>query len=143
MRFICIVLLGLLIACGNGEQQQGKDSEALPILGNKDVVDGKTIHHTIPDFQFVDQDSSIITNTTFKDKAYIVDFFFTSCPTICPKVKQQMLRIYDRFETEERLKLLSHSIDTRNDSVPRLKQYAEKLEVSSDRWHFVTGKKDD
>lgn len=119
-----------------------KQDEKLPILGNKDEVDGKTVYHTIPDFQFIDQDSSIITNETVKDKIYVVNDFFTSCPTICPKVKQQMLRIYDRFEKEEDLKFISHSIDTRNDDVPRLKNYATKLGIDAKRWHLVTGEKD-
>jgi len=138
------VFLLLLQACGGNSDnvEQKATTEPLPILGNKEVIDGKTIHHSIPDFQFIDQDSSIITNATFKDKVYIVDFFFTSCPTICPKVKQQMLRIYEQYKTEDRLQLISHSIDTRNDSIPRLKNYAAKLEVNSDKWHFVTGEKD-
>lgn len=137
LLFLVIMSHFLLIGCGETPK-----NEPLPILGDKEVMDGKTIYHSIPDFKFIDQDSTIITNATFNDKVYIVDFFFTSCPTICPKVKQQMLRIYNKFEEDNRVKLISHSIDTRNDSVPKLKHYASKLEVSSDKWHFVTGEKD-
>jgi len=131
---LLLLLLIFFAAC----QQE----EKLPILGNRDVVNGKTIYHTIPDFQFIDQDSSQVNNTTFKDKIYIANDFFTSCPTICPKVKQQMLRIYDRFEDEEQLKFLSLSIDTRNDNVAKLKKYATKLDIDAQRWHLVTGEKD-
>jgi len=113
--------------------------KVLPILGEKDEVDGKTIYHTIPDFSFINQDSVTITNETFKDKIYVVDFFFTSCPTICPKVKKQVLRLYDKFEKEPRLKFLSHSIDVKYDTQEKLKSYGEKLGISSDRWHLVTG----
>lgn len=115
--------------------------EALPVYGNKDMVDGKMVYHTISDFEFIDQDSTIITNETFKDKVYIVDFFFTSCPTICPKVKKQMLRIYEKYKDNDRVVLLSHSIDTRNDTVPKLKSYAQKLDIDSKKWHLVTGEK--
>jgi protein SCO1/2 len=97
----------------------------------------------IPDFKFTNQNNQLIDNQTFKDKIYVADFFFTSCPTICPKVKAQMKRIYDRFKNEPRLALLSHTIDPKRDSVARLKTYSEKLGVTdANRWHFVTGEKD-
>jgi protein SCO1 len=117
--------------------------EKLPVLGEMILENGDTIYPKIPDFEFINQDSQKVTNETFQGKWYIADFFFTSCPTICPKVKKQMLRIYERFEGEERLKILSHSIDTRRDSVPVLKKYAEKIGIESQRWHLVTGPKDD
>jgi protein SCO1/2 len=116
--------------------------EKLPILGEKTEQNGEVIYHSIPDFEFVDQDSQLVTNATFEDKIYVVDFFFTSCPTICPKVKQQMLRIYDRFAEEPNLVFLSHSIDTKRDTVARLKKYADGLAIETDRWHLVTGDKD-
>ena len=129
-------LLFLLPACsGTGEPRQ------LPVLGYSDVVNGDTVFHRIPDFSFVNQDSQIVTNETFAGKAYVADFFFTSCPTICPKVKRQMLRVNERFAGEDRLRLLSHSIDTKRDTVGRLKSYSEGLGAGAPRWHFVTGDK--
>lgn len=116
--------------------------DTLPVLGNKTIVDNDTIYHTIRNFEFIDQDSQIIDNKTFEDKIYVVDFFFISCPTICPKVKKQMLRIHERFGEENDLKLLSHSIDTRNDTIPRLKAYSKKLNINNDQWKLVTGNKD-
>lgn len=116
------------------------DEKPLPIIGHKTVEGTDTIYHTIPDFNFINQDSQRITQTTFEDKIYVVDFFFTSCPTICPVVKRQMLRVYEKFEEDDdRLLFLSHSVDGRRDSVPRLKIYADNLGVNSERWHFVTG----
>lgn len=118
-----------------------EEDKPLPIYGEVSIVDNDTIYHRIRDFEFMDQDSQIITNKTFEDKIYIADFFFTTCPTICPKVKQQLIRVRDEFANEDLLKFLSHSIDTRRDSVPTLKKYAEKLNISSDTWHLVTGDK--
>lgn len=115
------------------------EKEPLPIIGHKSVEGNDTIYHTIPEFSFINQDSQQLTPTTFEDKIYVVDFFFTSCPTICPVVKSQMLRIYEDFKEEDRLLFLSHSVDGRRDSVPRLKVYADNLGVDSERWHFVTG----
>jgi protein SCO1/2 len=119
----------------------GDQVKPLPILGQIDVVDGDTIRHTIPDFRFMDQDSQWVTNETFKGQIYVGDFFFTSCPSICPKVKKQMLRMYDVYKDDDRISFLSHSIDTKRDSVPRLKLYADNLGVQSKMWHFVTGDK--
>ena len=137
LSVFCAFIL-MLSGCGiNG------GSEPLPILGNH-LIDGTdTTYHEIPDFTFVNQDSAQVSNANFAGKAYISDFFFTSCPTICPKVKTQMLRIYDKYQEDDRLLLLSHSIDTKYDTVGRLKEYARNLEVTSDKWHFVTGDKAD
>lgn len=129
------LLIAIIISCTF-------ENKTLPKYGVFEETNGDTIFHTIRDFQFINQDSNFVTNQTFSDKIYISDFFFTSCPTICPKVKQQMLRIYEEFEGEPRLQFLSHSIDFKRDSVPVLKKYADKLGISSDRWHLVTGDKE-
>lgn len=121
-----------------------KPVQPLPILGIHDIDKeaGDTTYHSIPDFEFTNQDSTSVTNATFEGKIYIADFFFTSCPTICIKTAEQMLRIHERFKTDDRVVLLAHSIDTKRDTVGRLKEYAEKLGVSTPKWHFVTGDKD-
>ena len=125
--------------------------EKLPVFGRKQIVekevDGQmvtdTLDHSIPDFAFVDQDSNWVTGETFQDKIYVADFFFTSCPTICPIMKTQMLRLYEEFLNNEKVLLLSHTIDPEYDSVAVLKDYANRLEVQSEKWHFVTGSKKD
>ena len=135
LLFIGIIQILLLAGCN-------REPERLPILGNIEVVNGDTIFHTVPDIQLIDQDSQIIHLSDFDNKIYIGDFFFTSCPSICPKVTKQMLRIYERYKEDDRLLLLSHTIDQRNDSVEVLHRYAENLGVDTERWKFVTGEKD-
>ncbi len=136
---LAILLTGLLIiGC-----QPPEGCQVLPVLGNQDIQGTDTIYPTIPDFMFMNQDSQMVDNATFADKIYVVDFFFISCPTICPKVKKQMLRVYKQFLDEPRVVLLSHTIDVRHDTIPRLKAYAEGLGVNTDRWHLVTGSEDD
>lgn len=120
-----------------------KEPQQLPILGERDVLNGDTIYPTIADFAFIDQDSQVITNATFADKVYVSDFFFTSCPTICPKTTKQMLRIYERFKNDDHVLLMAHSIDVKRDTVGRLKSYAYNLGADSKKWHFVTGKKEE
>ena len=135
---------GVVIGCK--EQSSGP----LPILGpykvQDNIVDGvlktDTNFTTVRPFSFVDQDGNEVSHATLEGKIYVTDFFFTSCPTICPKMKQQMLRLYDDFEGNDNVLFLSHSIDPKRDSVTRLHTYAEKLGISSARWHLMTGDRD-
>lgn len=114
----------------------------LPILGERSFNGTDTVYHTIPKFAFTNQDSSIVTNESLKNKIYVADFFFTTCPTICPVMKTQMLRVYDTFKNDADVMILSHTIDPQHDTVAVLREYAERLGVSSDKWHFVTGDMD-
>lgn len=134
--FTVFTLFALILACTE------PDKRVLPILGERDLVDGDTVYRSVPEFSFVDQDSQIVTNATFKDKIYVVDFFFIHCPTICPKVKANGLRIYQKYKDDPRLALLSHSIDVKNDTVAALKQHAQKLGVEKPGWYLVTGNHD-
>lgn len=134
--FLLFAFCFLLFSC------TAKKEEKLPIFGERVVEGSDTIYHTIPPFQFVDQDSNLVTNESFKDKIYVSDFFFTSCRTICPIMKTQMLRVYDSIKTDPDILLLSHTIDPDYDTVALLHDFAERLGVNSMKWHFVTGIKD-
>lgn len=130
------VLTGLLLfSCVAKE-------EKLPIFGQREVVGTDTVYHKIAPFLFVDQDSSIITNDTFGDKIYVADFFFTTCRTICPIMKTQMLRVYEATSEMPDVLIISHTIDPEYDTVALLHDFADRLGVESKRWHFVTGVKD-
>jgi protein SCO1 len=118
------------------------DQKPLPILGYRNFVNGDTIYHSIAPFQFVDQDSAFITKETVNGKIYVADFFFTSCRTICPIMKTQMLRVYEVTKNMDDVVLLSHTIDPEYDTVALLHDFAERLGVESSKWHFVTGQKD-
>lgn len=129
--FILLFSIGSMSSCNTS-------SKVLPYLGESEIIDGKTIHYTIPPFKFVNQHGDSISEETVKNKVYITDFFFTHCPTICPKMGQQMLRLHDKYKDREDVLLLSHSIDSKYDTVATLKRYAEKLGVvESNRWHFL------
>jgi protein SCO1/2 len=137
--------VSLLAGC-----RQEKPAHALPMLGERVVLEkedhglrvGDTVYTRIPDFAFINQDSQQVTSQTFAGKIYVTDFFFTTCPSICPKMKSQMLRIYEKFKDNPQVLLLSHSIDPQHDTVAVLRDYARRLQVSSQKWHFVTGDKD-
>lgn len=136
-KLVPILLLVLVGACAPNASE-----DRLPFLGNTIYEENDTIYHTIQDFQLVDQDSSIVTNETFANQVYVADFFFTSCPTICPKMKAQMLRVYERFEENAEVAILSHTIDPSYDTVALLSDYANRLGVTSNKWKFVTGDQD-
>lgn len=136
---IGLLLLVLFLGSGCGDQ---KTENQLPILGRHHIQNGDTSYHTVPDFYLVDQKGRKINKDFMAGKIFLVDDFFTSCPTICPKVKQQELRIYERFKEDSILHFLSISIDHRRDSVPVLLDYANKLGIDHSRWHLCTGDKD-
>jgi protein SCO1 len=94
----------ILFSCGSKEKD-------LPIFGERDVIGNDTIYHTIAKFQFADQDSAVVNNETFQGKIYVADFFFTSCRTICPIMKTQMMRVYEATQEMPDVLLLSHTID--------------------------------
>ena len=116
--------------------------DVLPIIGHRDVVNGDTIYPTIRPFEFTNQEGDRVSNSDFSNHIYITDFFFTSCPTICPKVKQQMLRVHNKYKDNDRVKLVSFTVDPKRDTPEKLKEYAGKLEVGTPKWHFLTGEKD-
>lgn len=123
----------------------------LPVVGPMKVIDREvggiwktdTVFTQIRPFEFVNHNGDTITEQSVTGKVYVADFFFTSCPTICPKMKQQMLRVHQRFGDRADLLLLSHSIDPKRDSVGRLAEFASKLDVTDQhQWHFMTGERD-
>ncbi|MFY7912691.1 MAG: SCO family protein [Emticicia sp.] len=129
----CITIISI-ISCESS-------SRKLPILGEREFINGDSVYHTIPDFSFVNQENQTITHKNYEGKIYVADFFFTTCPTICPIMKKQMLRVYEKFKENPKVGILSHSIDPRHDSVQVLKEYAARLGVKSKMWNFVTGEK--
>ena len=136
LSFLLSALCLLLFSCIRQKEQR------LPIFGEKEVVGSDTVFHTIGNFKFVNQDSTLVTNETLKDKIYVADFFFTTCRTICPIMKTQMLRVYESIANEPDVLLVSHTIDPEHDTVALLHDYADRLGVKSNKWHFLTGNKD-
>lgn len=149
MKYI-IVILPLIVMC-SACLPKSENASGLPVLGFKTIVekevDGEkvidSLEHIIPAFSFINQDGNAVTEATVDGKIYLVDFFFTSCPTICPKVKKNMKKIYEQYKDRSDFLILSHSIDTKYDTVGRLAWYANKFNISSDTWHLLTGEKED
>ncbi|MBL7855495.1 MAG: SCO family protein [Cyclobacteriaceae bacterium] len=141
-RRASVVLPVLLVAIVSILESCKTKELPLPIFGERKVVNGDTLFHRIAPFAFVDQDSAVVTNDTFRGKVYVADFFFTSCRTICPIMKTQMLRVYEATRDMPDVQIISHTIDPEYDTVALLRDFAKRLGVESGRWHFVTGIKD-
>ncbi|SOE19986.1 protein SCO1/2 [Spirosomataceae bacterium TFI 002] len=125
-----------IFSCTSTEQE-------LPILGPRYANEmGDTVYHKIPEFSFINQEGDEITEKDYNGKIYVSDFFFTSCPTICPVMKSQMLRVYEHFKDNPAVGLLSHTIDPIHDSIQVLHDYASALGVHGNQWNFVTGVQD-
>ena len=142
------LFLGLLALGTVGCQS---NTATLPIYGQREpvekIIDGKTvtdtIYHTIPAFKFLNQDSVYVTDKNYDNKVYIANFFFTHCPSICPTMNRNLLKVYEQYKDSDQVYFLSHSIDFKYDQPSVLKEYANKLGVSNDHWNFVTGSKAD
>lgn len=118
-------------------------SKTLPIIGEREVVNGDTIYPKIPSFQFLNQDSVMLSDKFFANKIYVANFFFTHCPSICPTMQRNLLKAYQKYKKDDRIAFLSHSIDFKYDQPHVLKSYATKLGVDDQQWQFVMGSKAD
>jgi protein SCO1/2 len=127
----------LALGCSQDKKLPYLGKHATRVVG----VKTDTLYHQIPPFKFLNQDSVWVSEKDMVGKIYIADFFFTSCPTICPKMKTQLLRIYERYANNDQIRILSHSIDPDFDKPHVLKQYANRLQVKAPRWNMITGNK--
>ncbi|HMB62129.1 MAG TPA: SCO family protein [Eudoraea sp.] len=124
-----------------------RPKEVLPVYQpadfNPELVDS-TLHyvkkyHTIDDFSLINQNGKVITQEDYYNKIYVADFFFTTCPTICPVMTKNMARIQSRIMKDDDVLLLSHSVTPEIDSIPQLKKYAVEKGVVDGKWNLVTG----
>jgi protein SCO1 len=107
----------------------------LPVLGEPGHVAGS--------FDFVNQDGMHITDKTVENKVSVVEFFFTSCPSICPAMNSNLKKVYEKFKTENGFVILSHTVDPERDSTSILKKYSLKYGAKAPGWQFLTGNKND
>ncbi|VTR33569.1 SCO family protein [Sphingobacterium thalpophilum] len=144
---VTVFSCGLWLASACSSSNTG---ERLPILGEREVVhkiiDGNkvtdTLYHIIPDFELLDQDSTVVSKKSLQGKIYLADFFFTRCPTICPITARNLLQIARHFEHDPRVVFLSHTVDPMYDRPYVLKRYATELGAPKN-WFFLNGPKNE
>jgi len=101
------------------------------------------LYQTIPDFKTVNQYDDSITSKSLDGKIYVADFFFTTCPSICPIMHRNMLNVYEAYKNDKDIKIISYTIDPKHDSVNVLKSYADKLGIAGNTWWLLQGKKEE
>jgi protein SCO1/2 len=126
------------------EEQENPELKDLPIYGNKEFdssIDKDTLYHQIPDWSFENQNSQIISSQQLDNKIKLVDFFFTSCPTICPQMTLNMRKLQSKLIKNclKNVELLSFTVDPIKDSSEKLLDYANSYNVDSTNWNMLTG----
>lgn len=116
-----------------------------PAMVNFELVDSTIQHqkkyHRIADFSLTNQNGKTVTQNDFKGKIYVADFFFTTCPTICIAMTDNLIKVQEKIKNNSNVMLLSHSVTPKMDSVAQLKKYALEKGVIDNKWHLVTGDK--
>ena len=147
LAFLGVILLGIAAVFYIINEEGSK--RKIPILNPNEVnpvlVDSslqqKGIGHFISGFSLTNQDGEIVNESIIKNKIVIADFFFTSCPSICPKMTSQLERVQKEFINDDRVMILSHTVWPERDSVPLLKDYALQYNAVKSKWMFLTGDK--
>ena len=111
----------------------------LPIYS--EVIFGDTVAFTIDSFSLTDQRGLPFTQDSIGDRVYVANFFFATCPDICPEMNSNVKILTDKFQMNDGVVFLSHTVDPANDTVAALRQYADDLQVDDNQWHFLTGSK--
>jgi protein SCO1/2 len=142
-----IVYLLLFVLCIIGCTNEPTKLPYLQMEVTQNVVDNKVVHdttfRTIPEFKLYNQDSAIVSLKDFDNAIYVADFFFTTCPTICPVMHRNLLKVYNKYKGNKEVKIASHTIDVKYDVPSKMKKYAEKLGIKGTQWEFLWGTRDE
>lgn len=142
---LAVIFVGILVAY----QYLKPGPKKLPVINPVDVeqelVDDKLLRigygHKIGEFEFLNQDGEKINDKILDGNITVVEYFFTTCQTICPKMTEQMARVHRKFKTNENVKIFSFTVNPEYDKVPQMREYAQKHNADSKQWHFLTGDK--
>ncbi|MBL7899832.1 MAG: SCO family protein [Crocinitomicaceae bacterium] len=147
--FYRIIFSGMIFSfasCGGAEnettEKQPEPIIPLPYMGQHEIDGTDTIYHSIPDYVLLAHDSSEFTNERVANKIHVVNFFFTSCPAICPAMIGQIQRLKTNTSDIEELVFLSHSVDPKRDTIPKLRAYIKERNIDTRNWFFLYGEKE-
>ncbi|MFT6443286.1 MAG: protein SCO1/2 [Salibacteraceae bacterium] len=144
------ILAGLLLLLSFGCTDNSEKSShvaTLPFYNEASFIphwfnlesDSLSLFHSIPTFELSNQNGISITEETITGKIVIADFFFATCPGICPKMTENMHFVQSAFKNDEQVIILSHSVTPRIDSVSALREYANEHQIQDGKWHLLTG----
>lgn len=148
MVLVCILLVPVLVFVFL--RGFGTNEYDLPVFFEKGVDNPflecpvtDTTQHYIPEFSFLNQDENYVGRAEMEGKITVVDFFFTTCPNICPVMSREMERVNDIFRDQPKVQIMSISIDPEYDTPAVLKEYAEEHNAIPGKWHFLSGPKEE
>jgi len=144
-----VVIAFSIIAIATFILYEQKNERKLPILNPTDVypalvdssLHNKGINHTILDFHLINQNGDSVTQEIINDRVVVANFFFATCPTICPIMNNQLSRVHDKYVNNDDVIILSHTVWPEIDTFEVLKEYGERYKADSKRWQFLTGDK--
>jgi len=124
-------------------QCKHKQVRYLPIIGisTVDKANGDTIYHTIANFTTTDQLGQVVTQDTFRNKIYVANFFFVTCPGICKQMNEELERVQKSFAGNGKVKFASFTVNPEYDSIPVLAEYAKLHDAVPYQWYFLRGDK--
>lgn len=111
-------------------------------LSDLHFIELNGVRKKVPEFSFIDQNGKTVSNKDYEGKVYVLEFFFTTCPSICPKMNANMVEIQNTFPNEKNFAIASFSITPDTDTPEVLKAYANANGISSPNWHLMTGDHD-
>ncbi len=141
IAILIISFIAILSIMQNAYHKKVADIRLLPILGNKTIYDLDTTYHTVAGFSFINQLGDTITDEDVKDKNYVVEFFFTTCESICPIMNKNMMKVAAAFDSDSTFKILSHTVKPEEDTIASLLVYANEHKANPKNWWFLTGDK--
>lgn len=131
---VVVIVFGVWVFKESQTRSEGNEIVYITLDGEK---------RQVPDFKLVNHNGDTITENYYNDKVYVVEFFFSTCPTICPIMNKNMVQIQRKFYGEDQFGIASVSIDPINDTVGQLKSYAEEIGLKHPHWNMMTGEMDD
>ena len=138
VRTIILILLSpLALSC--------EEEAKLPILGESSVDPGTgmLVHYKAPKFQMKNQLNFVSERASYDGKVQVVDFFFTSCPTICPQMTTHLKLVEEAYAEDDEVAIISYSIDPEKDTPQRLKAYAQEYDIDDSKWALLTGSQEE
>ena len=141
-KLFFLASIALILGCNSEVVKNSETKTTLPILGRTIIEEnGDSTLHQVADFSFVNQNNDTITQSYLKEKITVVDYFFTTCPSICPAMTANMVDVQKKWKDNLKIQFLSHTVDPETDTPGKLNRFANKFGADTTNWNFVTGTK--
>lgn len=125
------------------ESRSDFKNEKKPVISDLVFIENNGVKRKVPKFSFTNQNGKTITNVDYEGKVYVIEFFFSTCPTICPRMNNNLVQIQNTFKGFENFGVASFTINPEHDTPEVLKAYAETYSITNPNWHLLTGGKDE